>query len=67
MSILCVDVIPKEFFNQISKGKKSFSSEDLFSFMLKLPVIFSTNDTQTIVSGFQLAKGGNDVVFSDFE
>lgn len=35
--------------------------------MLKLPVIFSTQDTQTIVSGFQLAKGGDQVVFEDFE
>ena len=43
-----------------------FHSDDLFSFLLKLPVIFSTNDTDTIVSGFQLAKGGREVMYEDF-
>ena len=45
MAAHCIDVMPLEFFNQLSRGQPTFNSDDLFSFMLKLPIIFSTYDT----------------------
>jgi len=66
MAVLSTNIMPLELFNQISKGKSYFNSEDLFSFLLNLPVIFSTYDAEVICSGFQLSKESKYVDFTDF-
>ena len=52
MTQLCHNVLPMELFNQIARGKTSFGPDELFSFLLNLPVIFSTYDTEVICNGF---------------
>ncbi len=56
MTDMCKNVIPQEFYQQISKNTESFTVDELFSFILKLPVVYSTNDTKIICSGLQLDK-----------
>lgn len=58
MSDMCKSAnIPiTELFDQIARDKDAFTSSDLFSFMLNLPVIFSTEDTDVICQGLKLDK-----------
>ena len=52
MSILTQNIMPLELFNQIARGKAFFTADDLFSFLLNLPVIFSTYDAEVICCSF---------------
>jgi hypothetical protein len=58
--------MPLELFNQIARGKAFFTADDLFSFLLNLPVIFSTYDAEVICCSFQLTKETKCVEYADF-
>jgi|LauGreDrversion4_2_1035121.scaffolds.fasta_scaffold16789_2 hypothetical protein len=58
MSDICKsDPMPiTELFDNIAKGKDFFTTQDLFSFILSLPVIFTIEDTEVICRGLKLDK-----------
>jgi hypothetical protein len=66
MVVFSQNIMPLELFNQIAKGKAYFNGDDLFSFLLNLPVIFSTYDAEVICNGFQLTRETKLVEYSDF-
>ena len=66
MTVLTQNIMPLELFNQIAKGKAFFTADDLFSFLLNLPVIFSTYDAEIICSCFQLTKETKCVEYPEF-
>lgn len=58
MSDICrsANIPISDLFDKIARGRATFTSSDLFSFLLTLPVIFSTEDTDVICQGLQLDK-----------
>lgn len=66
ISAYCADINISEFFKQISRSTHAITTDDLYSFTLRLPVIFSSADTETLRFGFQINKAAELVTFDDF-
>lgn len=65
MSFLCLEINPSELFYQITKSAsaRAFYNNDLFSYLLRLPVIYSSVETEMICAGFKKDKNTSGVKF----
>ena len=60
-------LIPGEdLFGRIARGKAHFTSSDLFSYLLTLPVMFTCQDSENIFTALLLDKTQTKISLDDF-